>query len=413
MGIFGLFKKKVSEEQKQEKVELRIENLVDWITKSNAQKINSVLSELNVLWNEISRQISIFQSSVSVLEKAKFEPNDRMYAPINMIKDSFTKKAKTLNKMPKSIGKDFSSIKSAYTDAVKTLSNLKDTDTKQAYVISIYFKKEADDAIKALKNIDNLLSTFDKKLNSEGQVLELVESVTNKTKRFFELEKQLKEAQKTKGEAENETVKKEKDIEKLNQELEKINSDKGWEELNKTNKELNDLKTNSGKIKHSFREELSSINRPLKKVSHASETRFQIDDIDIENTEAVYSTANMIDNILSKNQINLKASELEKINDFKEKVKSGLFEEYKKDYNNLIKKTQDLESKLLIFQDLEKAKLHAEKKLEDNKTVLEKLKEEIKSLNTEEEKTKKDAENIKLEIKDQILQKLGVEIKIN
>ncbi|HLD56963.1 MAG TPA: hypothetical protein VJA47_01575, partial [archaeon] len=382
MGLFGkLFKKQpeIAEHKQPEKAELKSENLVDWIKSSNSEKIKSVLTELSGLWKELLDQTHSLQSSISVLEKAKFEPNDKMYAPINMIKDRFVTKSKLLNKIPKSIPENFASIKSTYSEASKHLSEFKEADIKQVHVVSVYFKKEAEQIIKTLKNVDHILSVFDKKLNSEGLVLEVVENIENKTQTIEQLKNQ-----KEKSEKERSQLLKQQDgldslLLKQKTELEKINSDERWDKLNESREWIKKVDDEINKIKYSVKEEISSLKRPIKKVLHESEMKSDLPE-DIEGLDVVCSTFNAADKILEKKSVELKGVELEKLNNFRNKINSGHFEEIKKSYQKLGSQKTELESAYNKLVNVELEKRAIEQKIKEIEIDIEKLKSEDQKL---------------------------------
>jgi len=275
MSFLGkLFKKTVTQQQDKHittKLELNIDNLVDWLKTSNSVKLEHLSHELEEMWRQITDSIASLQKSIKSLEKVKFEPNDKTYAAVNMSKDLFTKKSQFLNKVPKSIGSKFSDAETAYNVTLSLVSELKEANIKQAYIISNYFKKEADEMIRVLKQLDTLLANFDKKLKSDGEVLKLVEQISTKVQNHSNLRRKLACLQKD-SEFVNQDIEKQKNIlNSLNVDMEKIGSDKRWADLDIIKKEIFSLNSDLQKLKSSFNEDISSIRKPIKKILHDSQ----------------------------------------------------------------------------------------------------------------------------------------------
>ncbi len=413
MGFFGLFKKPSPVAQTQvDKKEIKINQFGDWLEQSNSEKIKSILTDLSSIWKELLSQIYSLQSSISFLEKARFEPNDRMYAPINMIKDRFVTKSKLLSKIPKSTPEKFSEIKSTYIEASKLLSDFKEADVKQAHVISVYFKKEAEQIVKTLKSIDNLLSVFEKKLNSDGQLLQVVEEISGKVESVKKLKNDITALEKNKADLTDQIEKCKTDLEKKKIELNNISRDSGWSELEKAKQDLEKTDSEIQKIKHSMIEDLSSIKRPVKKILHESESKNELPE-DIENLDSIYSTFNMIDSVLSKHKIDLKGTELEKLNQFRNKLASGELEKSRKEYTQLNLKKIELKNNYNKFGEIEILKKEAEHSVKETEVNLEKLRLELEKAEKEKVKSDQEVEKLKKEIEKTVLEKLNLEVIIN
>ena len=415
MGIFGKFFKKQSEPTKpeQQKTDTQVENIEAWIKSLNSEKINSVLSELNSVWKDLVSEIVRLQSSISVLEKAKFEPTDKTYAPINMIKDRFTTKSKLLNKIPRSIGDNFSSIKSAYNEASKLISEFKEADIKQAHVVSVYFKKEAEQIIKSLKTVDTLLSHFDKKLNSEGLVLQFVEDISNKSETIKQLKSSIIDLEGGKLGLEKDANDIKTVLEKQKSELAKINSDERWEELKKIKEEAVIVESGINQIEHSISEDISSISRPIKKILHESESSVKIElPENIEDIDLVYSAFNTVDNVLSKNKISLKETEIEKLDNIRKKIKSGALEQAKKSYESLVLRKRNIETSKAKVVVIEELKTQKEQEIKSAEALLTKLNTEAEKTNKDLLRAKDEIEKLKKEIKTVVVEEFNVELDI-
>ena len=422
MGFLArLFKKEPARQESKSqavKVELKLEDLLKWINDSNSVKIEHLKHELSELWKEVLRQVSDLQSAIKDLQNVKFEPNDKTYAAVNMSKDLFTKKSQLLNKIPKSTGSRHSQMKEAHTTTAGIISDVKEANYKQAYIISNYFKKEADQIIRILKNVDNLLVSFDKKLNSDGEILKVTEEVENKLDEHNNVFNDLAETETSLCYFYGEIEKQKNLLSSLNSDLEKINADSLWTEMDAVRKQASSLDSELQKLRYAFNEEISSVRKPLKKVLHdADSLKIRKEDktilsqeLEIETMESSAPLLKAVDSILT-NSVDLKSAELAKINSLRTKITSGELDGLRNKYNKLLAEKMEKESELGSFE-LEKLKQKKEAQINEAEDRLYKLKKEEDHIEKQKTLFQNQMEKALNEIKSLILEKLNKEITL-
>ena len=423
MGILSKLFKKTSQESKistpENPADIKLENIVGWIESSNSVKIEHTRGQLEDLWADVVNNVSSLQSAIKNLEKAKFEPTDRTYAAINMTKDTFAKKSTSLNKIPKSFGRKFSEIESAYKSAFGILSDFKDANMKQGYIISNYFKEEAGQMVKILKRIEQGLSEMEKIIHGEGKILELVELASIRIHKCKEIDERLIELENNTANLSDSISKMVGETKSLNDDLKKLLDGGEWGKFQEAKTKLQEIEQSIEKVKYDFSDFVSALNRPIKKILHDGEslklTKEQKNvlssEIDIENLDKLNQAVGLIDSLASENKINLKIDEAEKISKLKRSITSDL-SDLKEKYGRLIDERKSAESFLAEKNGIEKQKKQKELKIMSIESEISKSIFERDSLLGE--KNKRDAEKASQiqEFKKMISETLGKEINL-
>ncbi len=418
--IMGILTKLFKKSSKQEPVQaipgkladVSMENLVNWIESSNSVKIDHTRGQLEDLWSDVLNQVSALQLAIKMLEKAKFEPTDKTYAAINMTKDTFAKKSVGLNKIPKYLGRKFSEITLAYTATLGIISELKEANMKQAYIISNYFKTEAGQMLKILKLIDQKLSEIEKIMKSDGKILELIESASAKSDECRKINERLVIVEKSVADISDSIAKMSTETRSLKEDINRLLEGNEWEKLQSAINRSQEIDQSIERVKYDFGEFVSALNRPLKKVLHDADslklTKEQksmlSSDADIENPEKLYNVISLIDSLSSENKINLKIDEVEKMSKLKNSITSDLGD-LKEKYMMLVSEKKSAEFIQAENTGIEKQKKEKELKLmsiesEFSKSIFERdiLLGEKKRLEQEKEKQKKELQKFVLEI---------------
>ncbi len=419
MGLLNkLFKKQPMEEkQTKEKIEIEIDSLVPWLLETNKENISSINTELSERWAELLDLVSYLEYAIKELEKAKFEPTDKTYSAINMTKDLFAKKSQLLKKIPKSSGITFTEMRSTCNKTFEIINEIKDANEKQAYVISNYFKKEADNIIKNLKSIEQVLNSFDKKLQG-CTILKLIDDVREKLGKRNELLGQLKETEKLQLEISMEINKHNASFDAQKKELREISSDAKWDELYKTKSELEKTEHEIGRIKSGLISDISSIRRPMKKLIHDSEnlmlTKEQktvfSEGAETENVEIIYSVLESLNPIISSKSLDLKENELENIAGIKKKIESGEIIASRNQYRRLFENKAILESKYSSLKAIEEIKSQKESEIKSIEADLANAKNEAEKAGKEKNLIKEGLEKQKAEIRELVLAGSGKEV---
>lgn len=422
MGLFKLFKKQPENVgmESNEDVEVRFDNLIDWLKTSNSEKISSMMAGLSNLWADFQGELSVLQAAIRALEKVEFEPEDKTYAVINMTKDMFTKKSQLLGKVPKHLGQEFSDARTAYSEALQIISGIKEANAKQAYIISNYFKREADQIIKSMKNIDQILGAFKEKMDSEGSILFLIDDLSKEMPEYRDFSARLNDIGKAELEMSMEINRGNSELDSRKAMLGKIKSGKSWEELQQVKNDLETISSEIVKAAYGFSEVISEIKRPVKKIIHEhgilgltkEQVKILSSDIGIEEAGKVDSVLAILENCLSKNKTALKAAEIEKINSFRANVASGEFKRKREIYDTLLGKKAFLEEKYKSLAGVEKEKEKIESEIGELDKGIERAKIEAGKLKIEAGKTASEVEAKRSKIASMVSQKIGKQISI-
>ncbi len=423
MGFLDkIFKKQPPAEEKKpaSKIELDIGGIAGWLSESNKTKIDSFVREISELWQEMQKNISGLQASLKSLEKAQFEPQDKTYAAINMTKDAFVKKSRILSKIPKAAGSQYSEITKAHKELANIIAEVKEARIKEGYVIPRYFKKEAENLVASLKNIESLVFLINKKTSSEGKLLKDIEDISSKINDIRNLKEKLKVTEKSALEVALETNKLRASLESQKSESEKILSDKKWSDLIQTKQELEAIDAEMKKIKSGLNQDISSIRRPLKKILYDTEkteltkdqknilySESEIDDIDL-----MCTTMSSIAGIVYKAGSNLKETDTNKLETLKAMLESGRLKTIREKTRTLMEQRGALENRRLSLVYIETVK-------KENMERLNEIEADILKSQKEAGKIEEDKENLSKEIGDKesalgkfILDSFGTEVVI-
>ena len=138
--------------------------------------------------------------------------------------------------------------------------------------ISNFFKKESENIIQKLKDIDSEITSLESFITSEGKYLGFIHSIEKQKNDMLEIiekEKQLLE----KKEISIKEVSKTTSL--LNEKkliLKKFLEDKRWVEMESITDEIENLENEIFSLKYKIQAELAPIKRPFKKTKHVLTT---------------------------------------------------------------------------------------------------------------------------------------------
>ncbi len=356
MGFFDFLKKPKEEEKakpagREKPVEVEMGSLEKRINEHISDRLSRDQEKAKDLYAKIKSDFREIKRMNSELSKKKFEEGERLYSAVNMIKNNYVNRVYgLLGGVPLVRGTDFEELENFCSKTNNILDKMRNTPPKQAILLSKYFKKEAAQIVKILKNIENELGEM-KSLISNGSPLSFVSSITSQAgmimdmkKKFAHLEREESMLREKKGKTEAERKKKEAELKKL------LESER-YRELVEGRKKMGELMKEKERLENEIREEFSSIKRPLKKYEHVlgraslpREQRIAFEKLIHSPVKAVLSERgeDILREVVSRTgeavknkEISLKESELKKFTEFTEKVKSGRIAELKKKYREI------------------------------------------------------------------------------
>ncbi len=425
MGLFGLFGKKKElppEEEKaaEEKPQaISAAEIQEWLDKTFSEKIKKVETDAREIYNEITSQLSVMESSLNTLGNAGFEIDDKTYTAANMVKDSFVKKAYSLMSNIQKIAKDlnYSLLKDFQKSTLDVMKELKNITPKQGILLSKYFGNESRSVAKNIDTIEKKLKSLRQFLDSDGKIMWLVEETKNNANRQTELLEQLKFLEKKEKELQKNIKELEKEKEKDDQTLKNNLKSKEWKFIEDADKEIENINKKTLEIENDINLKFSSMKRPFKKLRHSvdkkqvfPENPFR--DIVLPDNENQWKTILLeIKKLSDEKKINLKESESKKVNNLINFMDTEL-PELKKIYNDLLSKKQEKENRKKNHSGIIKKKEIISEKIKKQEEEICNLKKESSEIEKEKDKVKEELLEKKKEIEKLVLESGGKKLDI-
>ncbi|MBN2043287.1 MAG: hypothetical protein JW754_05800 [Candidatus Aenigmarchaeota archaeon] len=405
MGFLDFLKKREEELQPlppvdEKPVKIEIGRLRDEVMGMITDDLESEKKRSRELHAGITENFSRIKELNNFLEAKSFEKHDRTYTNINMIKNNYVKKSYSLlGTVPRVQSVDYETMKDFEQKTRKIVSDLKNINPKQAFLLSRYFKHETGQIISSLKSIDESLEEINRILDSNGRRMWIEKVVTDDVNDIISKRERLAELEKS-----------EKELEKKQEQLEKRleNEKSGLKEFMKGGiykrimaiedkiKEANDQKDD---VEADIRSKLSEIKRPLKKIEYYMKSegysKSEISDFDRllhsptktfladGGEDILRSVLGKIKDLYEKGKVELKGSDRDHVVDLCQKSDHGVFSRLKQKYTDI---SEELDSMVREREDSraneEKEKMERdiggiEKDVSDTENEIERIRESI------------------------------------
>jgi DNA repair exonuclease SbcCD ATPase subunit len=263
------FLRKAREEaavQAGERKDIPLQDLLDFYREKLASRI--LYAERKGM--EYRKSISRLFGSLPTgpLESAVFEEGDKRYAAVNMAKDSYVTKMKSLAASLPAGG----SSRDFHEQAEAILSEIKNTTPKQAMALSNFFKKESEAVIQKLKEIETAVSGLGLFLSSDGKVVDFMSSLERDAGEIVSLLENENALRKRLKHLAEEAEKLAEERERANSELKELLGGEEWQEAEREGRFVERLEREINELRYNIGGELSSLKRPLKKAKHIMES---------------------------------------------------------------------------------------------------------------------------------------------
>jgi hypothetical protein len=402
MGFLDIFRKSKEtsepqgDEERTEEQVLAIDEILEWVDKEFKEKMDRASSRASKIQKNVMDGFSRLRDSVGILEKASFEKQDRSYAAVNMVKDSFVKRTQSLINNVKRIqdNMNYTVLKDFHSNVSKIVNELKSLSPKQMVMISNYFKRECSDVINKMKWVEENVKSLGNFLDSDARVMRLVQDVNTSVEKQGEWLRELNSIEKRELELQNKL----KDLKRVRIEkesgLKELLKSREWKELELIKKEVEGIRKEMSDIENRVNEEISSVKRPFKKLKHVLDAEMKTKsfpdnpfrELIIKDRENwLKGTLDSIRNSSESGEIVLKPRERERVLDLMKRLESeipGLKERYRELANNINEKEG-------------KSKTDAMKKRDSFEDVIKNSAERIVSLEKEARTIRNDKERIK------------------
>jgi hypothetical protein len=278
MGILSFFNRKSAEEaapvEEAPPAEVELASLQDWFDTAFSDTLTGLRKRASEMCSGIRKEFTQISSSVSVLENAEFEKDNKMYAAVNMVKDTFVNRARSMvSEMSRGSGTDYSFLRSFHSDISRISGELLSLSPKQAMLLSRYFGKEVDSVAKGIKAVREQAGSMKRFLDSDGRMLWLA----------GELGSRIREQNSTLSEIaalERKISDGEAGLERLSEKLKRseskareITESGDFEKHRQASGRLEQVEDEISSLRDRVLTELNVSRRPLKKLKHASEKK--------------------------------------------------------------------------------------------------------------------------------------------
>ena len=258
-----------------EKVSLRSADVMKWALSEFEGELAEERKHFSGLALDIIETTKDFQKLIYSIRSKTFEAGDRTYAAINMIKDTWAKRALiSLNSYYRDIDTEIlktGNVTFGDADNVLkgTLRLMNETNMlpKQKIVLKRYFEGESKRMAEILKELDERISLLKEALES-GSMLKAVHELK---KRMDAIEKESDEAARIReniSSMKKNLSDREKELRAVEAEIKALEGSPEWEELEKLGKEEERLEKKMESIENEMIGRLGDIKRVLKLFTH-------------------------------------------------------------------------------------------------------------------------------------------------
>jgi len=431
MGFFDFLRKGENEKAAEapRPVKMQIHEVPSWIDGQFSDRIADINAGAKLRCENLASAFSKIKDSVRELEKAKLENDEKKLAPVKMVKSLFVKRSYSLigsiPTVPERLG--FSELEGFRSASSKLLNSLKKVSPKQAILISNFFKKEAGAVFEGIKEAETGLESLDSFMKNEAVIKKTVQDVRTIVSEEARVERQLNFLVKKEEEAGLKLKSTKKAKKDRMAELDSLLESNEWKAMESMKKETEELRERASRLKSQIVQELSAVNRPLKKLEHATgpisgEDAAFLNDflkspfdsfIKNSNESMLKKNIELLNRMVSSRSIMLKQKDHEKLLDFTRKLESkmpAMKENYAKFKAQISKKTGEMEREfpgLLVKKRTLESEIGAAEKEESRLTS------ELSELGKSRESIKKEIEASKKRLAELVKSGTGIPVVLS
>jgi predicted nucleic acid-binding Zn-ribbon protein len=279
-SIFG--KKKPVKKEKAEETPLsrkrqRLEsaNVLGWLNTQLAREIENEREKFSSLAENLLQQIKDLRKTIENIRQKSFEAGDRTYAAVNMIKDTWAKKAlMSISSYSREIRKDsistavieFPVFRDLYHNTTRLMNEIS-MIPRQKLVLTRYFEAQSKRMSEILSSIGTLIENMKSAVTGSG-TLKSINRVKELLDQLQSLAAQANSTERSIENAKSEITKKEAEIESLDQKIAGMEKSPEWHELDKLEKKMKDNLAKIEEIEFDVAEKLGSMKRVFKLFAH-------------------------------------------------------------------------------------------------------------------------------------------------
>ena len=432
--IFGRKDSEKAEKEahdKPEKKQMEASEILEWVSAQHAKEIESDKNKFSGMAGNLLQLITDLRKNVESIRHKSFEEGDRTYAAVNMIKDTWAKKAlmsfTSYNREiePEKVSKekiDFTIFRNLYHNTVRLMNNIT-MIPRQKIVLSRYFEKESRRMSEILKSISEIMGSMELAVNGKSSL----KSAEKAGMMAGQLGLLLNEAERI-----------EKDIEKLRSDI-KIKTDEieifadrvslidkkpDWKLLEELDGKIKDSMAGCEEIEKEASEKLGSMKRVFKLYAHdaelGKEERRLFENLSHSplktflstDPRAVQNILNRLDQDIRNGKFKLSEKDAGKTHELAGIVKSGWISGKRSEYDEIQTENEEARRKKEGINVMVE-KRESERALEKIRTDIEILRRQDAELDKKMKERENEVKNKKNEISDFIKKELGLEIEVD
>jgi hypothetical protein len=278
MGLFGFLRKGKKEEiaatplPAGETREVGFDSVRTALEQHLAAKMAGERESAEELYDRIKNNLVHIRKLAGELEKKNFESGEKIYAPVNMTKNNYVKKAiSLLGSVPAVERFDYAEISDFSRRTGKTLTELMHIPPKQAILLTRYFKKESYGIITLLKETEEKRKAMDSLL--QDSALKIAGEIGAGVDSLAELLEKAQDFERHELALSTKIRDKKKELEEKEREREALVAGSESAGFRQIEEELRKLENERSSIAGKLNNELSAIKRPMKKLEHAAASR--------------------------------------------------------------------------------------------------------------------------------------------
>jgi chromosome segregation ATPase len=433
MGIRDFFRRKKEPEKAAEEsapAEVHIDEVHDWVNQTLAGKIRDKHERANELYSDVMKGFGRIKDSADALEQAAFTSDEKIGAVVNMTKDLFVKRVHTLvNNVQGFQGRsiDLKVLNEFQNSATEALTDMSSITPKQAYLLSTYFGKESSGVIDNIKDTQEKISVLKEFLESEGETIQLAQSIKSKKEQQSLLRLRLDTVEKEESGIEMRIRELRNRTEKNLAEIEGILKGHEYAEYNKILEQMEKNRKRSDSIKEKITEEFASVRRPLKKLEYLVSKNYPIlkeqeiildgvinrpfETLEKNEENSLKDVLLLVRKASVEERISLKSSELEKMDEAVSRLDTNL-KELKTEYHELADELKDLERDKNRYEWVIERKNHLENNIRRSLEEIASLEKVMEASSQDKESIRKEMVRQKHELEDIIFRSSGKKVNI-
>jgi uncharacterized coiled-coil DUF342 family protein len=436
MGFLGsIFGKKKEAEVRStwpaDRVKLEMSAVLGWMDSEFGHDMDSERKRFGSISKDLLGMTRDFQKSIYSIRGKGFEQGDRTYAAVNMIKDTWAKKAlmslssyyRDINEEAASSGSmGFRDFRDMFHSTVKLMNEFSMVP-KQRVVLSRYFEKESSRMTGMLRSMGDKLKEMRSLVDGKSK-LKIYGEIEKKLNDFEELRKEIPSLDEKLNGMKEDLEKKKNELSRAREDLDSLEKSPKWKEMDRLKRKLERCEKKSEEVENGIIGRLGDFKRLMKLYSHdcrqlGKAEKKLAEDISHSPLKAYLSNdASAVHNLFKQLLLNVKTGmfavpekDRSKAGRIKDIVDTGWLATIRSEYDEAREECTEYRQKIGKIKVTVETK-EAERSAEKTKTDAKYLGQQVAALEEKINFKKSEMKTKKKEIADYIHKELGFEVEL-